>query len=243
MKNALLLVLFACVATASFAQSAYPYLLYSDVVYLKNGSSVKGHIIEQIPNVSLKLQTRDESIFVYRMSEVEKITKEVVIEEVKQSKSGVAGTLDVGYNFGVGKYALDRFSMNFSIGHRSYPKSYKGGYLDLGIGVGMRYFPNMLIGSESQVKGYCFPVFAHLRGTSSDSKASFYSSFDIGYSLPKVGLMQNSTIGVDIKINNQSSFFIGVGYEWQWGDFVNFYNYSVTSENFGAIVIKMGVAF
>ena len=50
---------------------------YVDIVYLKNGSIIKGMIIEQTPNVSLKIQTRDGSIFVYKMEEVEKITKEL----------------------------------------------------------------------------------------------------------------------------------------------------------------------
>ena len=50
---------------------------YIDVVYLKNGSIIKGMIIEQTPNVSLKIQTRDGSVFVYKMDEVEKMTKEL----------------------------------------------------------------------------------------------------------------------------------------------------------------------
>lgn len=49
---------------------------FKDVVYLKNGSVVKGIIIEQIPNESLKIETGDGSIFVYKMNEVEKIGKE-----------------------------------------------------------------------------------------------------------------------------------------------------------------------
>lgn len=50
---------------------------YVEVVYLKNGSIIRGMIIEQIPNVSLKIQTRDGNVFVYKMEEVEKITKEL----------------------------------------------------------------------------------------------------------------------------------------------------------------------
>lgn len=50
---------------------------YTEVVYLKNGSIIRGIIIEQIPNSSLKIQTADGSIFAYPMNEVEKITKEV----------------------------------------------------------------------------------------------------------------------------------------------------------------------
>lgn len=47
-----------------------------DVVYLKNGSIIKGIIVEQIPNVSIKIKTADDNIFKYNMEEVEKITKE-----------------------------------------------------------------------------------------------------------------------------------------------------------------------
>lgn len=50
---------------------------YVDVVYLKNGSIIRGMIIEQTPNVSLKIQTKDGSVFVYKMEEVEKMAKEL----------------------------------------------------------------------------------------------------------------------------------------------------------------------
>ncbi len=47
-----------------------------DVVYLKNGSIIRGTIIEQIPMETLKIETADGSVFVYQMSEIERITKE-----------------------------------------------------------------------------------------------------------------------------------------------------------------------
>jgi len=49
---------------------------WQDVVYLKNGSVIRGMVIEQVPNVSLKIRTADGSVFVYAMDQVEKITKE-----------------------------------------------------------------------------------------------------------------------------------------------------------------------
>ena len=47
-----------------------------DVVYLKNGSVIRGVIIEQVPNVQVKIRTGDGSIFVYKMEEIDKMTKE-----------------------------------------------------------------------------------------------------------------------------------------------------------------------
>ena len=45
-----------------------------EVVYLKNGSVIRGTIIEQVPNESLKIQTSDGSVFAYKMAGVEKIS-------------------------------------------------------------------------------------------------------------------------------------------------------------------------
>lgn len=47
-----------------------------DVVYLKNGSIIRGTIIELVPDSFVKIQTIGGSVFVYQMSEVIKITKE-----------------------------------------------------------------------------------------------------------------------------------------------------------------------
>jgi len=54
-----------------------------DVVYLKNGSVVRGIIVEQIPNKTLKIQTADSSVFVLKFGEIERIAKEATVAETK----------------------------------------------------------------------------------------------------------------------------------------------------------------
>ena len=49
---------------------------YIDVVYLKNGSKVKGIIVEQIPGKSVKIKTTDGSEYVYPITEVLKFARE-----------------------------------------------------------------------------------------------------------------------------------------------------------------------
>lgn len=49
---------------------------YYDVVTLKNGTTRKGVIIEQIPGESLRIKTRDGSIFVIGVDEIEKLEAE-----------------------------------------------------------------------------------------------------------------------------------------------------------------------
>lgn len=84
-------LVFALVSHASAQQ-------YQDVVYLKNGSIIRGVIIEQIPGDSLKIQTPGGSVFVHRMSEVLKIAKEptmrqTVLRNEKSPGAGVALSL------------------------------------------------------------------------------------------------------------------------------------------------------
>jgi hypothetical protein len=47
----------------------------TNIVYLKNGSIIRGTVIEMIPDSLLKVRTTDASLFVFRMSEVVKVAK------------------------------------------------------------------------------------------------------------------------------------------------------------------------
>lgn len=71
----------------------------SETVYLKNGSVIKGEIIEQVPGQSLKVKTKDGNIFVYSVDEVEKITKESSV--VDDGSKGAHKGLDFGVSTGV----------------------------------------------------------------------------------------------------------------------------------------------
>ena len=57
-----------CIVTSISAQS--------DVLYLKNGSKIKGSVLEMDPTNGVKIQTSDGSLFVYSMSDVDRVSKE-----------------------------------------------------------------------------------------------------------------------------------------------------------------------
>lgn len=73
---------FFCLALLAFTFPAVAQTNYEDGVYLKNGNIVRGMIIEQIPNQSITIKTADKSIFVFKMDEILKITKEEVAPQV-----------------------------------------------------------------------------------------------------------------------------------------------------------------
>ena len=78
MKKLLFLVTIILMGYISNAQN------FKDVLYLKNGSIVKGVITENQPNVLIKIKTSDDNLFVYKYSEIDKILKEEVISKNPQ---------------------------------------------------------------------------------------------------------------------------------------------------------------
>ncbi|RPI17461.1 MAG: hypothetical protein EHM58_09090 [Ignavibacteriae bacterium] len=69
---------------------------YEDIVYLKNGSIIHGIITEHIPGVSVKIKTNDGNIFIFKMDEIEKMTKEEVV--IKKDVSDSIKTKDLKTN-------------------------------------------------------------------------------------------------------------------------------------------------
>jgi hypothetical protein len=63
--------LFTSITFSSLAQSNLV-----DVVYLKNGSILRGIVVEQVPGQAIKLQTGDGNLFVFEMEEILKMTRE-----------------------------------------------------------------------------------------------------------------------------------------------------------------------
>lgn len=77
-------IIFAIVISIAIAFNASAQNQYDDVVYLKNGSVIHGVIIEQVPNQEIKIQTKDGNIFVYKIDDVQKMTKEVSKPTINQ---------------------------------------------------------------------------------------------------------------------------------------------------------------
>ncbi len=79
MKKIIIALAVSCISMHLSAQQ------YIESVYLKNGSIIKGTVIEQVPDGDIKIQRNDGSVYVYPMSEVIKITKEQVAAPVPVS--------------------------------------------------------------------------------------------------------------------------------------------------------------
>lgn len=230
MKKNLTLLLFVLITIVSFGQ-----INYKDVVYLKNGSIIRGIITEQVPNKLIKIETEDRNVFVYSIDEVEKLTKEQPQGNCLQP--GYKGIAELGFQVGTGTFGMDRLKFNVINSYQVNP------YFSLGIGTGLRYY--------FDADAALIPIFADIRTNIINNNISPYFSLGVGYTfdatnnLEKVGFLLNPTIGVSVMISDKSAIHIGVGYEMQK---INVYydlqylSYS-KSENFGAICINLGISF
>lgn len=205
-----------------------------DVLYLKNGSVIKGSIIEQIPFQTIKIQTADGSIFVYKMEEVadikredELINEKYVVREkkvktvpVKFSKkvyyANITEITATGYKL---KYDDFYFEKNVSLSGWSFGMQtingvqfLKNNYL--GIGVGLNYLTNSDIISGTSID---FPLFLEYRFYFFNKQAQTYISFDAGTVLSSSNFKLfapfiSPSIGVKLPISKATSFNIGLGY-------------------------------
>ncbi len=240
MKKSFALLLFALITSVSFGQSNY-----QDVVYLKNGSIIRGIIIEQVPDKSIKIETADRNVFVYQMDEIERLTKEPFqgrgSRPLKGSGSGLQegykGIVELGYEIGTGDFGMDRLKLNIINGYQINP------YFSLGFGTGLRYY--------FDAEAALIPIFADFRANFMDNNVSPYLSLGVGYSFDAtnsfegVGFLLNPAVGVSFRISDKSAMNVGIGYEMQRMKFFyyDYWYYDEFTENTGAISINVGISF
>lgn len=253
MKKYLVLILFTLCTTMSFGQSNS-----QDVVYLKNGTIIRGVIIELIPNKSIKIETADRSVFVYQMDEIEKVIKRSIQEEVikrsiQEGKIGGSlsnsslpsdymvykGIVELGYQIGVGEFGLNRLKLNIINGVQINP------FFSLGFGTGLRYYLDSHFKSKPET--LLIPVFADFRAQAMNNKVSPFLAIAVGYSFNAsndfegVGLLLNPSIGVSFKVSDKSAMNISIGYEIQKITYQLLTFSSTINES--AIGINVGISF
>lgn len=238
MKSLVLLIAFLAITILSGAQNNY-----QDVVYLKDGSIIRGFIIEEVPNQSIKIETADKSLFVFQLNEIEKLTKEP--KKGISSQSGYRGIVEVGFDLGAGYYGMDRMRLNFINGYQV------NSYLSFGVGTGIRRYFDM--------EATLVPLFAEVRANFIKNTVSPYASLGVGYSFNATynfdgeGFLFNPNLGISIKVSPESSLQLSVGYELQkmniltYGIFYsNGMSYPIIEEytdNSNAVSITMGLSF
>jgi hypothetical protein len=187
------------VALTMFSMPSFAQTNYEDVVYLKNGSIIHGIIIEQVPNESIKIQTADRNIFVFKMDEVLKITKEEIqpavghistIETNKKEERKKSGYINITewsfarsfdetqsyHNYNGEKIPFeshfDKINNSTSFGLQNIFGYMFNPYFSMGAGIGFQGNQNL----------YLFPMYVDVRANFIDAILSPFTSVELGYS-------------------------------------------------------------
>jgi hypothetical protein len=224
---------------------------WTEVVYLKNGSIIKGIVVEQNPNESIKVRTSDGSLFVYPISDVEKITKEMA-----PNRSGRAydsyGSENSSYSsyssssHGAHKSGYRGFAEFGYCGNSSIALTTSHGYqfndhIFLGAGLGYDYnfeynwnkFNSMLLYTHFRydiISTFATPFIDLKMGyTFSEEYDDYWDYYDGS------GFYVSPTVGCRLGFTEKFGLNFGVGYIYQSRDRGSF--------NGGGAVFRIGVDF
>lgn len=240
-KLLLLLTLLLSISTYVAAQN------YTEVVYLKNGSVIKGVIIEQVPNVSLKIKTGDGSLIICQMNEVEKIIKEerytrdyrTDIDNRKAARNtlkGYKGFVDFGYIADLSDYDANKVEISTSHGYQF------NNYFYLGGGVAADFYTDADL--------IAVPIFVDFRANFINKKVTPFADIKTGYSVGDVeGAYVSTGIGVRFSLKGKKAINLKLEYNYQQyndhGDYSynnNYYSYDYDYDLEG-LGFKVGFEF
>lgn len=198
---------------------------YTEVVYLKNGSVIKGTIIEQIPNVSLKIKTNDGSLIICKMEDVNKITKEETYSNnyrnntnnrklARQTLRGYKGFIDMGYVVDLSDNNANKLEVSTSHGYQFNNYFYVGG------GVAVDYYTDADLISA--------PIFADFRANFINKKITPFADIKTGYSFGDVeGVYVTTGVGVRFSLKGKKAINLKLEYNYQQYDYDDsYYSYS-----------------
>lgn len=227
------MVLIASTTLAAAAQQL------EDVVYLHNGSVIRGVIIEQVPNVSIKIETRDGNIFVYKMEEIAKFTKEQARQTTFTSKAsknqvgrykGYYGDINIGYNIST----ANSFDLQVVNGYQFSP------YFGLGGGVGFK----------ADIDGPSIPIFANFRSEFLKGPITPFASLNVGYNIRILGFYDGfyleSKFGVSFRVSQKVKLNVGLSYTLNNAVYYysnNGYASNTYEEVWGGFRVSFGVKF
>lgn len=150
-----------------------------DIVYLKNGSVIRGTIVLQDPGKLIKLKTSDNSLWVFTNEQIDSITKPLKVRVLP--KTGYYNLTETG--FLAGDYSNATRAVFTLINLNSW--RFKNG-LSTGIGVGVE------LSEESYL-----PVVADLRYFHGEKRSVPFVSLQAGYSISLGGSYDQIIYAID----------------------------------------------
>lgn len=219
-----------------------------DVVYLKNGSIIRGTLLSSNASEFVKIETLGGNIFVFTQQEIKQITQEetVSVRPVRApKKNGYSNTTEFGFLVGQGTWNTEAaFNLSVINGYRL------NQYVTVGVG--------MAFNAYYQADTYLFPMYADVRGDLLSSWITPFYYANLGYGFRSFGnnfenqqggILYGLGVGVKMRGDSGAAWIFSVGYQqqhtqstqpdWWWGGGGGF----VQKRNFKRIALKTGFSF
>lgn len=220
-----------CLLLLTFFISAVIHAqMISDIVYLKNGSVIKGMIVEQVPGKTIKVRTRDNLLIEINYQDIARIVKEETFAKENGSPNSPAGPLLRRYFFKVngGFFTGDALGYTFGasagirLGDFSLAFNYQKTVPDDNLTHGKKY-------DRFDSRSYSIKGFYNL---STERLINPYFGLGVGYSAtPHTGgsgkidgthfgyynsYVVNPAVGIDIPIGQKNFLFTELNYHWHY---------------------------
>ena len=241
LRASVFLLVFSCLAIPLLAQKKG----WQDVVYLKNGSIIRGELTEDPGNGTVKIETIGRNLFVFTAAEIEKVSRDLVRPAFKYPfTTGYLNMTEAGLS--VGNSSAWNSGRHVDISLQTFNGYQFASYFALGLTAGMDAYTGITL----------LPLGIGLRGDLAKTKNRPYYSFDAGYALdwlnnPRLsgnrqgGFFWSPGAGMKLSGKTNRAFLISLAYRRQASSLeMPFRNgTSITENKFKRVLFRMGMSF
>jgi len=240
-----LIVLFAVALLAFLPVSLLAQSGMEDVVYLNNGSVLRGIIIEQVPNKSLKVQIAGGSIFHIELNEVARITKESTINVPSALRDGRSSQATSSKSDTLQRAPYEQKRRGYFFQAQILLEMVQGGvrvingyrfgrFGHLGLGIGLDLSGPSLNGGfghyyggsgNSVTNGPYVPIFLHYSGEILNRRVTPFYALEVGYAaaLDNSGMNEYDYYGYGpSEVRGGAMWGLGIGVRFKTKRRVNF---------------------
>ncbi|MDX2245320.1 MAG: hypothetical protein SF052_00985 [Bacteroidia bacterium] len=205
-----------------YATSSAQRIDEEDVIYLKNGSIIRGQILEQVIGDYVKIELVGGTIFSYTTEEIEKITREPAkysyiklkyrndFRPVIFREKGIYNILSFGLGFSEGRWGPEAVpTLQYRMGYRFHH------LLNVGAGTGL----------DPYNRGLITPFFLDIHGELEKKRIAPHYFANVGYGVGSSstwgtlvfdgGLMGHAGAGLKLSTRSRNEWYFTVGYKFQ----------------------------
>jgi hypothetical protein len=223
---------------------------WQDVVYLKNGSIIRGHLrdSDNAPE-TIRIETIGRNLFVFKKEEVARVARKFAHPEfVYPYTQGYINITEAGLSVG-NRSVIDQFSetsrsVDFTL------QTFNGYQFHSALALGLT------TALDTYGKMTLLPVGLGLRGDITKNKVRPYYGFDAGYALdwlnnPRLpgnyngGRFWSPTFGLKFNSRKTHSFILNIGYRHQKASIVTRNGNTTTTQSnqYQRVLFRLGMSF